>query len=91
MHIFREKFRKNNDNTSAEKYLIAVVLEEFHFLLREGGHGDGLDPVGRIEAPPGTHNGDKNIEKRTERSINNKCEKIQRLRAVEVGGLGAVK
>lgn len=39
----------------AEKYLIAMVLKEFHFLLREGGHGDGLDPVGRIEAPPGTH------------------------------------
>lgn len=27
-----------------------MVLEEFHFLLRKGCHGDRLDSVGRVEA-----------------------------------------
>jgi len=35
-------------------YLVAMVLEEFHFLLGESCHGDRLDPVGRVEASPGT-------------------------------------
>jgi len=34
-------------------HLVAMVLEEFHFLLGEGCHGDGLDSVGRVEASPG--------------------------------------
>lgn len=56
---------------SADKYLIAVVLKEFHFLLGESGHGDGLDSVRRIEAPPGTHRGrQKEREKRKWSSIN---------------------
>lgn len=59
-----------------KKYLIAVVLKEFHFLLREGGHGDGLDPVGRVEAPPGTHTHRRRQKKRRSRSINSKSEKI---------------
>lgn len=35
-------------------HLVAVVLEEFHFLLGEGCHRDGLDSVGRVEASPGS-------------------------------------
>lgn len=35
-------------------HLVAMVLEEFHFLLREGCHGDGLDSMRRVQASPGT-------------------------------------
>lgn len=55
---------------SAGKYLIAVVLKEFHFLLGEGGHGDGLDSVRRIEAPPGTHRGETERERKEEVEVN---------------------
>ena len=31
---------------------VAAHPERVHLLRREGGHGDGLDPVRRIDSPP---------------------------------------
>lgn len=40
-------------------YLVAMVLQKFYFLLGKGCHGNGLDPVGRVEPPPGRDKRDK--------------------------------
>ena len=35
---------------------VAAHPERVHLLRREGGHGDGLDPVRRIDSPPTSFN-----------------------------------
>ena len=46
-------------------HLIAMVLEEFHFLLGEGCHGDGLDSVRWVDAS--SENGYEARERERER------------------------
>lgn len=38
--------------TSNQRYLVAMLLEKFYFLLRKGCHGDGLHSVGRVQTSP---------------------------------------
>lgn len=37
---------------SGSAHLVAVLLQEFDFLLREGRHGDGLDSVRWVKSSP---------------------------------------